>query len=149
MPEQFLSNNALVKSLGNIQQTDESKINPHYTAAKDDVVDIIGKEKYDELVAADADDTDMMRVARAESYFVLSYCLPSLNLSSSGDGLKKATGFGDSRSENLSESEIQLIIERLRNSAERILSRYRLKKDTDEDGKADILTTAHVKFVGL
>lgn len=147
--EQFLTSAGLCKKLGNLKQTEDEKIEVHFVAAKDDVIGIIGQVKYTEMLAASATDKDRIRIATAESYFVLSYTLPSINLSSSGDGIKSATGYGESRQNNLSQSELAMLIDNFRNTAERLLSNYREKKDITGDENPDIVSTAHLKLISI
>jgi len=62
-----------------------------------------------------------------------------LNNESTGAGITKATGFGDSRKENLSEYDVDKIIQRYEDTAMKILQRYAKSVDVDEDGAEDVL----------
>lgn len=147
MPDYFVTYQK-VRELGNLPNLDQGKITPHFPIAKDDVLDIVGQETYDKIFAMTDTYTqdDYDRVQTAEVYFVLKYLIPSLNIESTGAGVTKATGFGDSRKENLSEFELEKLIERYESNAVKILKRYSKTIDQDEDGNDDVL---RVQGIGM
>jgi len=137
----FITSVETVGNVGNLKkivQDAPAKISQFLPNSKADVIDIIGEAKYAEIFALNADDEDRVKIANAESYFALCYIIPSINNESAGAGVTKSTGFGDGRKENLSESDIDSIIERYRATANKILSKYALELDNDEDDKPDV-----------
>ena len=138
-----------VKSLGNLPKVPDATIEAMYPDAKREVVDRIGLAKYDELYAKGAEDEDYKNVKAAECRFVLYYLVPAININSGANGISKASGVGDGRKENISEADIDRIIERHKDAAEKILKAYARAVDNDEDENPDILVTPSIKFVGL
>lgn len=137
-----------VRDLGNLPKVPDPKITPHLQLSKLDVVNVISNETYENIFAKTdpfvQDDYD--KLVTAESYFVLSYLVPAINIESSGSGVTKATGFGDSRKENLSEYDLDKIIARYRDNAMKIIKSYVKEVDADENGALDILVTGSVQM---
>lgn len=138
-----------VKILGNLPKVPDATIEAMFPDAKREVVDRIGLAKYDELYAKGAEDEDYKNVKAAECRFVLYYLVPAININSGANGISKASGVGDGRKENISEADIDRIIERHKDAAEKILKAYARAVDNDEDENPDILVTPSIKFVGL
>lgn len=63
-------------------------------------------------------------IEKAESLLALSYLVWTLNIETSGSGIVKAKGFGESRSELESWVEIEMLSNRFRNEALQILKPY-------------------------
>lgn len=148
----FITSTSTVGKIGNIQKVAEDfpdKITIHLPNAQTDVVDIIGQDKYDEMFAKAEDDEDRVRIANAESYFALCYIVPAINNESAGAGITKSTGFGDGRKENLSEFDINSIIDRYRATANKILSKYALVVDNDEDEFTDLVRAGAISMVNI
>lgn len=141
MAEDYFANYELVQKLGNLPKVSQERIEVHFPMAKIDVLDVIGSEAYDGILASADDYTalDKSKLEQAESYLTLKYLLPAINIESTGSGATKATGFGDSRKENLSEFDIDRIIQRYSDNAMKILKKYAKSVDADEDGAEDIL----------
>jgi hypothetical protein len=144
----YLADTDLIKKLSNlkgIKPADDYKITVHMPTAKQDTIDIIGQEKYDELTGEEADADEKAWCASGEAYFALSYIVPAINIVSSGAGITKSTGFKDSRVENLNENDIEKIIQRYKDLAIKILSKFQKTIDEDagedEDRGADIFFT--------
>lgn len=145
----FISDTEVVKKLGNLKAVTNDKIDPHFPAAKRDVTGLISNDTYDEYEAKATTDEDRVIISNAEAYFVLSYLLPSINISSSGDGIKRATGYNESRQENLSKAELDSYIETYRDTAERLLSPYRKLNDSTGDEVSDSVSTTHLKLISI
>lgn len=88
-------------------------------------------------------------VLTAEARFVLYYLIPGLNISTSGDGITKARGIGDGRKENISELDVNTIIQRHKDQAEKLLKPYAKTVDNDADESPDILITPGISFAAL
>ena len=138
-----------VKSLGNLPKVPDGTIEAMYPDAKREVVDRIGTAKYDEIYTKGSADDDYKNVKAAECRFVLYYLVPAININSGANGISKASGVGDGRKENISEADVDRIIERHKDAAEKILKAYARTVDNDEDENEDVLITPSVKFVGL
>jgi len=136
----------VVQKKGNLPLVGQDKIEEFFPEAKKDVLDIIGADKYAELFAAAADDDDRLNVQAGEAYFVLCYLIPAIAKKSTGDGIIKATGFGDSRSETVSEFDVNQIIDRYRSTAVKMLKPYAQVIDTDEDENPDQVIVPHIKM---
>ena len=143
----------LVKQLGNLSNVDDDKINIHFPQAKKDTIGIIGKTKYDSYADPENDteeiDEDKLIIARGEAYFVLSYCVRSLNIVSSGAGIIKTTGFNEGKSENLSQYEIERMESHYRAEAERMLNPYKVITDSNSDGNDEICNAGNTKFIAI
>ena len=135
-----------VQSVGNLPKVSQGTIETFFPEAKRDVVDRISQETYDEKFALGDTDDDFLRIQTAEARFVLCYLIPAINISSSGDGITKAQGFGDGRKEIMSEADINLMVSRHKELAEKILKDYAKLVDVDEDEDPDILITPSVQF---
>lgn len=138
-----------IKSIGNITRVGDDKISPHLPIAQFDVLDIIGQDKYNQILNSSQTETDYINIQLAECYFALSYIIPAINNETSGSGITKATGVGDGRKENLNETDINTIIERYRDNAIKILSKYQKEIDNDEDEKQDLVNTSKIKMISL
>lgn len=142
---------AKVKTLGNIASVDDAKIEAHFLPAQNDVIEIIGQTNYDKYIASEeaTDEADKEKITLAEAYFVLAYAFPAINTVTGGTGIKRASGFNDSRQENMSENEMQSRCDEYRRNAVKLLGKYKPVVDNDEDGNPDILITPHLKFAVL
>jgi hypothetical protein len=127
----------VVQSKGNLPNVKQATIEAFFPEAKKDVIDIIGADAYAEKFALAADDDDRLNVSAGEAYFVLVYLLPAIAKKSSGDGIIKATGFGESRTETVGELELNQMIDRYRAVAVKLLKPYALALDADDDDKPD------------
>lgn len=148
----YITTSNIIGKIGNIEKvvTDyPDKITIHMPNAKTDVIDIIGQDKYDEIFVKEEDDEDRVKIANAESYFALCYIVPAINNESAGAGITKSTGFGDGRKENLSEFDINSIIERYRATANKILSKYALAVDNDEDDNPDLVRAGSISMTAI
>lgn len=144
-----ITNIETIAKIGNLQTLaadNPEKIEIHLLSAKTDVIDIISNDKYEEIEALDEDDEDRLQVANAEAYLALCYIIPAVNIESSGSGVTKSTGFGDGRKENLSELDINSIIDRYRATANKILSKFAPKIDDDEDDSPDIARAGSISM---
>lgn len=137
----FFATYQKVQKIGNLPNVAQEKIEEHIPMAKIDVVDVISEETYTAILEPSDPYTqdDYDKVELAEVYLTLKYLLPALNIESTGSGVTKATGFGDSRKENLSEFDLDKIIGRYQDNAMKILKRYAKTVDVDEDGKQDVV----------
>ena len=138
-----------VQNVGNLSKVEQSVIEVYLPEAKADVIDRIGSAKYDEVYALGAENDDYKNIRTAETRFVLYYLIPGLNISTSGDGITKARGVGDSRKENISELDINTIIQRHKDQAEKLLKPYTQLVDNDEDENPDILITPGLSFAAM
>ncbi len=139
-----------IAKIGNLQTLaadNPEKIEIHLLSAKTDVIDIVSNDVYEEMLAKDEDDEDRLQVANAEAYLALCYIIPAINIESAGAGVTKSTGFGDGRKENLSESDIESIIDRYRATANKILSKYAPEIDNDGDDSPDIARAGGMSMI--
>lgn len=152
MPEEepiYIATAVLVQNLGNFANVKAEKINPHFPLAKKDTIAVIGTDKYTEMLAAEETDEDRAVIASGEAYFVLAYLVRALNNVSSGAGMTKSTGFDKGKTDNMSETDVQSLIEFYRGEAERTLQGFKKMLDTDEDGKDDVCNAGNVKMVAI
>jgi len=139
-----------VQKVGNLgSKVAQSVIEVYFPEAKADVIDRIGTAKYDEIYALGVNDDSYKVVRTAEARFALYYLIPQLNISTSGDGITKARGVGDGRKENISELDVNAIIQRHKDQAEKLLKPYTLLVDNDADEYPDILITPGLSFAAL
>jgi hypothetical protein len=149
MAEDYFANYELVQKLGNLPKVSQERIEVHFPMAKIDVLDVIGSDAYEEIFAGTEgyDDSDKAKLEQAESYLTLKYLLPAINIESTGSGATKATGFGDSRKENLSEFDLDRIIQRYDDNAMKILKTYARSVDEDEDEAEDLVRVQGISMV--
>ncbi len=139
-----------VQKLGNLgDKVKQTVIEVYFPEAKADVVDRISQAEYDRILALGTDDDNYKNVLTAETRFVLYYLIPGLNVSTAGDGITKARGVGDGRKENISEFDVNTIIQRHKVQAEKLLKPYAKTVDEDADENPDILITPGISFAAL
>lgn len=150
---EYFTNYELVQRIGNLAKVEQADIEPFFPEAKREVIDRIGTENYEKYYAASgeehAEHEDYLNIRLAETRFTLYYLIPAINISSAGDGITKARGVGDGRKENLSENEIDAIILRHKQQAEKLLKPYSRSVDNDEDENQDILITPNIGFSSI
>ena len=139
----------LVQKFGNLPKVTQDTIETYLPAAKRELVDRIGPTKYDEIFDEGDESEDYLALQEAECRFVLYNLIPVININSGANGISKAQGVGDGRKENISEADVDRIIERHKDAAEKILKAYARSVDNDDDENEDILVTPSVKFAGL
>jgi hypothetical protein len=142
----YLATAAIIKSAGNLKLSEDSKIELWLPAAQQDVVQLIGQDKYDELL--DLEDTDIKKkiAALGEANYCLAYLVPNLNNASSGNGFTKSSGVGDGKIELLSQSDIENMVTRFRDEALKLLSGFVTKADPDAETNPSTLNAGPLKF---
>lgn len=145
-----------VKQFGNLENVSSATLlTVHFAGARRDVLDIIDEEKYDAIFAAkletvgDYSTADYENLEEAECKFVLARAVGPLNVSSSGNGMTRATGYGDGRQENLSFDEIQKLKDMYTEEAMKILKRYIAVPDADEDDNDDYVVTSNITMIAI
>lgn len=141
-----ITNIEQIKKEGNLLKVDGEKIQAHLPAAKADVIDVIGADKYSEIAALEDEDEVKILAGSGEAKMALCYILPAINLVSSGMGVTRSTGFQDNRVDNLSETELQNMIERLKRDAIKILSRFIV---VNADAPSGICNTGLIKMAAI
>jgi hypothetical protein len=153
----YITDVKTIQAVGNIPKVTEDKIKIHMSSAKNDMISLIGATNYELLIppadpgghdtSSDVPADDIENAMKAEAYFALSYIVPAINIESSGSGITKATGYNNSRQENLSEYDIETIVNRYRDFATRLISKYILK--IGPDTKEDIYMGGPFKMVAI
>jgi hypothetical protein len=139
----------VVQKVGNLPKVAQATIEEFFPEAKRDVIDRIGQANYDTYFAKGDTDDDFLRIRTAEARYVLCYLIPAVNVSTSGDGITKEQGFGDSRRVVMSEADINLMVDRQRELADKILTPYARLIDLDEDEDNDVIKVPNIGMAAI
>lgn len=138
-----------VKIFANMPNLEDEVINTFMPSAKRDVAALITSTKYDEVYNKGVNDDDYKNLEEAECYMLLKKLIPTINISSDGSGITKVQGTGDNKQENLSESDLDSIINRYDEWAMNILKDYIPAADVDEDDNTDFVKTPKITFIAI
>ena len=150
-----------VQVVGNLSEVEQEVIEKQFPSAKRDVLEIIGQTKYDLIMEAElvepGDETeenpytklDFEQIRLAETYMAIPYVIVTINTVATKDGITKATGFDESRKENLSEFDLNSIEKRFKGWAKNILKTYLETYDPDEDDDDDICLTNDLLIIEI
>jgi hypothetical protein len=116
---------AQIRLEANLPDTVLDKIlTPHLTKATIEIKKIITPAVYTEIAALEATDDDFITCSMAEANLAFSYAIPSLNIETQGSGIVQSKGWDESRSQLLSQSEIEKLQEYYRSIAMDLLKPY-------------------------
>jgi len=110
---------------GNLPDTVKDEIlAPHLTKAEIEMKNILSPEVYAKIAALESDSEDYITCAIAEANLALSYAVPSLNMETQGSGIVRTKGWDESRSELLSQQEVEKLQKHYRDVAMDFLKFY-------------------------
>jgi hypothetical protein len=126
----MLATEAKVKSEGNLDASiKDEKITPHLFKASVELKKILSADVYtkvesykDSQVAAEKEMFDVCQIAEAN--LAMSYAVKVLNIQTQGNGLVRTQGWDQSRSENLSQNEVEKLSDHFRNVAMNLIDPY-------------------------
>lgn len=129
-----------IRDEGNLPETiRDGKLVPHLAKATIEMKKILTAAVYDEKVA-DTDSDDFETLAIAEANLALSYAVTSLNIETHGTGIVRSRGFDESRSDLLSQSEVERLREYYRNIAmDLIVPFIPQPESTEEDPSTEVI----------
>ena len=97
-----------IKLEGNLPDTVKDEILvPHLTKAELEMKIILSPDVYAKVGALEPESDDYITCSIAEANLALSYAIPSLNIETQGSGIVHSKGWDESRSELLSQSEVE------------------------------------------
>ena len=111
------------------KQTDPLILEPHIESAEIELKRILGNEKYAQIEEyhSSSVETEMKafnEVRKGAVYLAMSYAVHSLNIETQGNGIVKAKGWNQSRSELLSKEEVNEMCHYFRTTAMLFLQPY-------------------------
>ena len=121
----MLTNPAQVRGEGNLPDTIvDDKLDPHIAKAMIEVRKILTPDVYTEIEGKPDNDQGRTECSIAEANLALVYAIPSLNIETQGSGIVRSKGWDQSRSDLLSQNEINALCDRYREIAMNLLSPY-------------------------
>jgi hypothetical protein len=121
----MLTTYAQIRAVGNLPDSvDEKVLRPHAFMAENEIRKILSDEVYDALPDLDDDNRKKIACDLAEANLAFSYALPSLNIETQGTGIVRTKGWDQSRSDMLSQSEIESLQEKYKTVAMDLLQPY-------------------------
>ena len=137
-----------IRSEGNLPDTIEAEVlNPHLDKAAIDMKKILTAEKCSDIVNGGADSEDYKTCSIAEANLTLSYAITSLNVETHGSGIVRSKGFDESRSDLLSQSEVEKLREYYRGIAMDLLESF-IPQKTGSDS-IDVMRGSDYKMIAL
>lgn len=127
-----------VKEEGNLPPSvDDNLLWPHIFKASLEMKRCLTREKYVLIqgysTSLNPDEIDIYDACcMAEANFAMSYAVRVLNIQTQGNGLVRSRGWDESRSENLSQSEIDKLAGHFKNTAMEILDPYMPKENSSD-----------------
>ena len=139
-----------IKEEGNLPDTiKDEKLKPHAVKAEIEIKKILTSAKYAEIEAKGSNDDDFTTVAIAEANLALSYAVTSLNIETHGSGIVRSKGFDESRSDLLSQNEVERLREYYRTVAMDLLRPFIPQVESTEEEPSDIVRNANYTMVAL
>jgi len=128
----MLTNPAQIRNEGNLpDKVSDAIINVHIEKASIEIRRILGDTLYQQIEGERDSQTQRYKeCSKAEALLTLSYLVFALNIETTGTGIVKVKGFGETRSELLDIRDVETLSERFRNEAMKILSAY-IPNETD------------------
>ena len=115
------------------------KLTPHLEGAESRLRSFLGDELYETVQAEAATVTRRKELSRAEAMVALYFALPIINIKAGPKGgIVRGTGFGETRSDFLSVSDVQKLADNFLEKATEIITRY--NPDYDEADSATDVT---------
>lgn len=121
---------------GNLPLTiKDDKLQPHLDKASIELRKLLTDDKYDEYANdVKSDNYEILKIAEAN--LALSYAVTSLNIETHGSGIVRSKGWDESRSELLSQSELDKLREYYRNIAMKMVAPFLPQPEVAEDEEA-------------
>ena len=114
-----------IKLEGNLPDSVKNEIlAPHLTKAEIEMKIILSPDVYTKVGSLEADNDDYITCSIAEANLALSYAIPSLNIETQGSGIVHSKGWDESRSELLSQTEVEKLQKYYRQVAMDLLKFY-------------------------
>lgn len=134
----MLTTLAQVKQEGNLPASiEDAVLETHLAKAAIEVKKILTEDKYNYIAGLGEEDDAHIACSLAEANLTLAYAIPSLNIETAGTGIVRSKGWDQSRSDLLSQGEVDRLIERYRNTAMDLLGPYIPQVESTEDDPAD------------
>lgn len=136
-----------IRAEGNLPDTiKDEKLKPHVIKAEIEIKKILTTAKYDEIKAKKENDVDYDTCAIAEANLTLSYAITSLNIDTHGSGIVRSKGFDESRSDLLSQNEVERLRTYYKNIAMDLLKPYIPQVESTDEIPADEVRGANYKL---
>lgn len=134
----MLTTPAQVKQEGNLPASiDDTVLATHIVKAVIEMKKILTEDKYKYIADLDEEDDAYLACSLAEANLALFYAIPALNIETAGTGIVRSKGWDQSRSDLLTQGEVDRLIERYRNTAMNLLGPYIPQVESTEDNPAD------------
>jgi hypothetical protein len=125
------------------KQVDPLILAPHIESAEIELKKIVGVERYSRIEGyqtsgSESELTIFNEVKKGAVYLAMSYAVHSLNIETQGNGIVKAKGWSQSRSELLSKEEITEMSSYFRTTAMLFLQPYIVETDEDDNDSLNL-----------
>ena len=139
----------IMRAEGNLPSTVEDvRLQPHMDKAVIELRRLLTSDIYNELEARAADDEERRVCGIAEANLAMSYAVTSLNVETHGSGIVRSKGFDESRSELLSQKEVEQLRTYYKNIAMELLEPF-IPQFTSGEGTPDTLRRPTFKLMSL
>lgn len=128
---------------------DDSVLATHITKAVIEMKKILTEDKYEYISELDEEDDAYLACSLAEANLALHYAIPALNIETAGTGIVRSKGWDQSRSDLLSQGEVDRLIERYKNTAMNLLGPYIPQAEIDADEDAEELRGSNYYIAAL
>jgi hypothetical protein len=110
-------------------------------------------DQYADILKESATEARSIECTKAECLLAFGYAIPFLNIETSGRGIVSSKGWDQSRSELMSQSQVDQLVEKVREQAMNLLSPYLPEIDdtTDEDDEQEnvILQAGGISMIAI
>lgn len=138
-----------IRDEGNLPEAiKDGKIVPHLTKATIEMKKILTAEEYEKKLA-ETDSDDFETLAIAEANLALSYAVTSLNIETHGTGIVRSKGFDESRSDLLSQNEVERLRDYYRNIAMNLLAPFIPQPESTEETPANEIIGSNYRMSAL
>jgi len=146
---QTFADTGKIREEGNLPETiKDGKLVPHLTKASIEMKKILTATEYEKkLTENDSDDFDVLAIAEAN--LALSYAVTSLNIETQGTGIVRSKGFDESRSDLLSQNEVERLREYYRNIAMNLLAQFIPQPESTEETPANEVVGGNYRMSAL
>ena len=158
-PKTILSTAAGVRSECNLPDTiKDAMLTPHLASAKIEMQRLLNAglvegdgDVYSEILAEADTEIRSIICTKAENLLAFAYALPFLNIETSGRGIVSVKGWDASRSELMSQGQVEQLVEKVREQAMNLLSPYlsTVDDDTTDDQDQPIVRAGGIDMIAI
>jgi len=146
---QTFADTGKIREEGNLPETvKDGKLIPHLMKATIEMKKILTADEYEKKIAQN-DSEDFETLAIAEANLALSYAVTSLNIETQGTGIVRSKGFDESRSDLLSQNEVERLREYYKTIAMNLLAPFIPQPESTDEDPADEVIGSNYRLSAL